>query len=823
MNKQASFVNVILPLPLAGVFTYGVPEELISQVEIGKRVLVSFGNYKYYSAIIYTIHSHKPKTYKVKEIINVLDEKPVVNKKQLSLWDWISEYYMCSLGEVMAVALPSSFKLASETKISIHPEYDGDISFLSEREISIINAVSQNKSITIKKIEKLINCNNALPFIKSLIDKNIVYACEEVQEKYKAKTETFLQLAEPYQSDNNALNAVFNEFEKSKRTQKQSDALLYFLSLLKKHSLSSFSKSQMLTSDKFGEAQIQGLIKKGIIEAYPATVSRLPDFNAEKNSDSVQLSPVQEDAFNEIITLFNSHNSILLHGVTGSGKTEIYIKLIQKELDKGKQVLYLLPEIALTTQIINRLRKYFGNKVGVYHSRFNEMERAEIWQQIAETKENNYQIIIGARSALFLPFHNLGLIIVDEEHDLSYKQFEPAPRYQARDTALVLAKIHQAKTLMGSATPSIESYFNVLKKKYALVTLNQRYGNVKLPEINMVDLKKEGYRKQKFSPYTQSLIELIEKALTKKEQIILFQNRRGFSVHLECTVCNYIPICKNCDVTLTYHKQINQLRCHYCGHTEKVINICPNCKSKNIEMRGLGTEKIEEELRIFFPTASIARLDYDSTRSKTAYQKIISDFENRKIDILVGTQMITKGLDFDNVSTVGILNADNLLYFPDFRSHERAFQMLSQVSGRAGRKNKQGKVIIQTFNINHSVFQFVLSNNYLDFFKETLAERQQFNYPPICKFIKITLKHREIDNLNVLAEKLAKELRLHFHKNVLGPEFPPIMKIRNLYHKDIIIKLDKSKNIKQAKQIIQNMKEQSCFKSIIIHIDVDPY
>ncbi len=823
MSKEKIFINVILPLPLSNVFTYSVPTSLISEIAIGKRVLVSFGKYKYYSAIIYSIHSHKPQEYQIKEIISILDETPIVNTKQLSLWDWISEYYMCNIGEVMAAAIPSSFKLASETKIGINAEYDGDITFLSDKEISIIKSITEHKTLTIKKIEKLINYNRILPLIQSLINKHIIYVCEEIEEKYKEKKETYLRLTSIYQTDKNKLNAVFNKLEQSKQTQKQSDALLYFLSLLQKTSQTSIAKSQMLISDKFGESQLQGLIKKGILETYQLGVSRLPNFECEKSIASIILSPPQENAFNEITNLFNSHDSILFHGITGSGKTEIYIKLIEKEIDKGKQVLYLLPEIALTTQIINRLRKYFGNKVGVYHSHFNEMERAEIWQQINELKDNNYQIIIGARSALFLPFYNLGLIIVDEEHDMSYKQFDPPPRYQARDTALVLAKIHNAKTLLGSATPSIESYFNVLKKKYALVTLNQRYGDLELPIINMVNLKKEGYNKQKFSPYTTPLLDAITKALSKKEQVILFQNRRGFSVHLECKSCNYIPICKNCDVTLTYHKQNNQLRCHYCGYTKNAINTCPNCNSKNIEMRGLGTEKIEEELHIFFPTANIARLDYDTTRKKLAYQKIISNFENRKIDILVGTQMITKGLDFDNVSTVGILNADNLLYFPDFRSYERAFQMLSQVSGRAGRKNKQGKVIIQTFNPNHFIFQFVLSNEYLNFFNNTLTERQQFNYPPICKFIKITLKHKKIETLDLLADKIAKLFRQKFSKNVLGPEFPPIIKLKNMYCKDIIIKLDTLKNIKQSKQLIQNIITNFNYPSIQIHIDVDPY
>jgi primosomal protein N' (replication factor Y) len=552
-------------------------------------------------------------------------------------------------------------------------------------------------------------------------------------------------------------------------------------------------------------------------------VSRLPIFFREKAPSVIELSSYQEKAFTSIQQQFEFFNTVLLHGVTGSGKTEIYIKLIQEEIDKGKQVLYLLPEIALTTQIINRLRKYFGNKVGVYHSRFNESERVEIWQEVLSRDESSYQIIIGARSALFLPFYNLGLIIVDEEHDVSYKQFEPNPHYHARDSAMVLAQIHKAKTLLGSATPSIETYYNTVKNKFGLVTLHQRFGGLALPEIKIIDIKKEGRNEQGYSPYTKSLLHHIEKALERKEQVILFQNRRGFSVHLECKVCNFIPSCKNCDVTLTYHKTINQLRCHYCGYSENVPKACDMCKNSSMEMRGTGTEKIEEDLQIIFPSANITRLDYDSTRSKTAYQHIISNFENRKIDILVGTQMITKGLDFDNVSTVGILNADNMLFYPDFRSFERAYQLIAQVSGRAGRKNKQGIVLLQTFNPGHPIFQYVLNNDYFSLFEKTLLERKQFNYPPICRFIKITLKHKKNENLNHLAEEFAILLRKIFPNKVLGPEYPPIIKLKNMYQKDIILKIYPSKNLPLCKREIKKIISLPLFKSIQIHIDVDPY
>lgn len=823
MDKQELFVNVILPLPLPDVFTYSVPDLLCNDIEIGKRVLVPFGKHKFYAALIYQIHTQKPKNYQTKAILQVLDETPIVNSIQLSLWIWISEYYMCTYGEVMAIALPSAFKLASETTIGIHPDYDGDVSQLSEKELLIVNSLIDNDSLTIQQTEKITGYIRVFPLIKTLIDKEIISVNEEIELKYKVKTETFITLSDKYKFDEQALNTVFQELEKSKRTHKQSDALLYFLSLQHLTNDTFIQKNKLLSSEKCNESQLQALLKKGILQLHSLPISRLPDYTSETDSSSIILSSAQEDALVNIHKQFEKNKTVLFHGVTGSGKTEIYIKLIQEEINKGKQVLYLLPEIALTTQIITRLRKYFGNQIGIYHSRFSESQRIEIWNKVAENNSNSYQIIIGARSALFLPFTNLGLIIVDEEHDVSYKQFDPTPHYQARDAALVLAKFHQAKTLLGSATPSIETYYNTINHKFGLVTLLQRYGGLELPEIKLIDLKKEGYNEQGFTPYTKTLLEHINIALSKKEQIILFQNRRGFSVHLECKLCNFIPTCKNCDVTLTYHKYNNQLRCHYCGYTEKVPHECPSCKNPHIEMRGLGTEKIEEELQIIYPSATIARLDYDSTRSKNAYQQIISNFEKRKIDILVGTQMITKGLDFDNVSTVGILNADNMLYFPDFRSYERAFQMLSQVSGRAGRKNKQGKVLIQTYNPNHPLFQYVICNDYYSFFEKTILERKQFRYPPAYRFIKITMKHKKIETLNPLADELASIVRKAFPSHVLGPEFPPIMRIKNLYQKDIIIKLLPSANIPQYKQWIKHTIDNHIFKNILFHIDVDPY
>ncbi|OQA91524.1 MAG: Primosomal protein N' [Bacteroidetes bacterium ADurb.Bin234] len=823
MTAKELYVNVLLPLPLPEFFTYAVPALLENEVAVGKRVLVPFGKHKFYSAIIYSIHHDKPANYQTKDILSVLDEVPLVNDKQLALWIWIADYYMCTYGEVMAVALPSAFKLASETRIALHPDYDGEISHLSHKEVRIVESLVDNKTLTIKQIEQITQQARVLPFIKNLIEKGIVFFSEEIDAKYKTRTVTFICLNQLYQEDESRLNEVFETLEKTKRTQKQSDALLYFLSLLQQQKDVFIRKSELLSSERINESQLQALLKKGILEKHDKTLSRLKVYEPEKEISEIVLSPEQETAMQSIKNQFHKNNTVLFHGVTGSGKTEIYMKLIQEVLEEGKQVLYLLPEIALTTQIIHRLRTYFGNKVGVYHSRFSEFERVEIWQHVSDKTSDSYRVIIGARSALFLPFNNLGLIIVDEEHDMSYKQFEPSPHYQARDSAIVLAKLHEAKTLLGSATPAIETYNNTAREKYGLVSLYQRYGGVELPNIKIVDLRKENRKKQNYTLYSKPLLESITQALAKKEQIILFQNRRGFSVHLECGLCNYIPTCKHCDVTLTYHKKNNELRCHYCGYKEAVPQKCDLCQNPHMEMRGIGTEKVEEELQLFFPQAKIARLDYDSTRSKSAYQQIISNFENRKIDILVGTQMVTKGLDFDNVSTVGILNADNMLYYPDFRSFERAFQMLSQVSGRAGRKNKQGQVLIQTFNPHHPIFQLVICNDYQTLFHKSMIERKQFTYPPFCRLIKITLKHKKQETLDKLAKMLAVEFKKVFLGSVLGPEYPPIMKIKNLYQKDIILKINLSKSLVSSKNIIKKIISLPVFKSIQIHLDVDPY
>ena len=819
------YIDVILPLPLPDFFTYHVPNEWVDAVKIGKRVLVPFGKNKYYAAIVYHTHENKPQGYLVKEILSVLDEYPIVNQLQMRLWKWLADYYLCTYGEVMSVALPSAFKLASETKIRLHPEFSGEVTSLTEKELRIIEELISKGNLTIGQIERLLNKNYVVSQIKNLIDKGIVLVCEEVEDKYVPKKETFLSLDEAYISNETALSAVLDKLEKSKQTQSQADVLLLYLSVLQKDKTNHVRKSDFMKHEQVTESKIAGLIKKKILAAKSMEVSRLENFKQKHSTESIQLNPHQQQALDEIKNVFLSQDKVLLHGVTGSGKTEIYIKLIQETIQQGKQVLYLLPEIALTTQIIDRLSTYFGNEVGVYHSNFNDYERVEIWNKTLQNDASNYKIILGARSSIFLPFNNLGLIIVDEEHENSYKQFDPSPRYNARDSAVVLAGFHQAKICFGTATPSLETYFNTQQKKYGLVSLHHRHGGLQLPEIQIIDIKKEKYENRLHSHYTQTLITAMEEALAKKEQIILFQNRRGFSLHLECNLCGFVPTCKHCDVTLTYHKFRKELRCHYCGYTEAVPQKCSQCGNNVLEMRGFGTEKVEEEIKFFFPDAKIARLDYDSTRNKNAYRRILSDFENKKIDILVGTQMITKGLDFDNVSIVGILNADNMLNYPDFRSLERSFQLMMQVSGRAGRKNKRGLVLIQTYNPKHEAFDYLQSNDYYALFERLLKERNIFYYPPITRLIKITLKHKDQNVLNRASASLAASLKSRLNNLVLGPEYPLITKIKNLYQKDILIKLPINKQMQEHKRFIfhqtRELNTNSSFRTVKISLDVD--
>ncbi|MCD4745344.1 MAG: primosomal protein N' [Bacteroidales bacterium] len=825
------FADVLLPLPVSGLFTYRVPYDMNDSIIVGQRVVVQFGKKKIYTAIVTKIHQNPPANNYVKYISSILDIQPLVNHIQLKFWDWISEYYMCTKGEVMNVALPSALKLASESKIVLNPDFNDNFDLLNEKEYLIAEALSIQKTLTITEVAEIVDQKKIIHLIKTLIEKGVVLVEEELKERYKPKIETYVRLTEKYNDEDN-LKEAFKILEK--KAYKQLELLMSYITLSNNFSnkLLEVKRPQLLKSINASSAQLNSLIKKGILETYEKISSRLEQYNASLKVENIQLNEFQSKAYQEIKKAFQEKDVVLFHGVTSSGKTEIYIKLIKETIDQGKQVLYLLPEIALTTQIINRLKKYFGENINVYHSKYNENERVEIWNKVLKRSINNelqksdFQIILGPRSSLFLPFNNLGLIIVDEEHDSSYKQYDPAPRYNARDSAIYLASMHKAKTILGSATPSIESYFNAKSGKYALVELNKRYGGIQMPEILVVDLKKESRQKTMKSHFSSFLLKHIEEALKNNEQVILFQNRRGFSLRLECDICNYMPECKNCDVTLIYHKHINQLRCHYCGYSTRIPERCPACGSTNIIMKGFGTEKVEEELAILLPEARISRMDLDTTRSKNAYQKIINDFEEKRIDILVGTQMVTKGLDFDNVSIVGVLNADNMINFPDFRSFERSFQLMAQVSGRAGRKNKRGKVIIQAFNPYHSVIRYVIDNDYSSMFQTQIAERKNFKYPPFYRLIQLKLKHKDYKLLNNAAGDLAKQLRGKFGNRILGPEYPIVSRIKNQYLKHILIKLERnislsSMKLELKKQIDIFYTEQN-YKSVRVLIDVDP-
>ncbi len=825
MERVTLFVDVILPLALPGTFTYRVPYELNDFVKIGQRVIVQFGKRRNYTALIYKIHKDAPVKYEAKYILTVLDEDAIINEFQLKHWEWIVSYYLCHLGEVMNASLPSAFKLSSETTIQLHPDFSKDYSELNEKEYLIAEALEIKNILTISEVSKILDLKKVFPVIKGLIEKKVILVEEEIQQRYKPRTEAYIKLREVYRNEE-SLKELFDKLEK--KAPKQLEVLMNYINLSNHFAKIPIPLTRKVILNKVDKAAsaVNQLIKKNVFELYYKEVSRLIKDKELSPNGQFEFNEFQEKAFQDIKTQFEQKDVVLLHGITSSGKTEIYIKLIQETLAKGKQVLYLLPEIALTTQIINRLRKYFGNKVGVYHSRYSDNERVEIWNSLLKDSKNQFNIVIGARSAMFLPFSNLGLVIVDEEHDTSYKQNEPAPRYNARDAGIFLAHLHGAKTLLGSATPSYESYYNATSQKYGFVELMQRFGGFQLPEICVVDMKEETQKGLIKSHFTSVLLQHIATALKNNEQVILFQNRRGFSSWLECTTCNWIPMCKHCDVSLTYHKSTSQLTCHYCGYATKVPTQCPVCSSTNILTRGFGTEKIEDELPLFFPNARIARMDIDTTKKKNAYYQIINSFEEREIDILVGTQMVSKGLDFENVSIVGVLNADNMLSFPDFRAFERSFQLMSQVGGRAGRKNKQGKVIIQTFNPNHPVFKYVISNDFVNFYYDQLQERNKFNYPPIYRLVELTIKHKNIDLLNKAAKEIAELLRKSFGKRVLGPEYPMVSKIRNEYLKNILIKLEKDTSLQKAKEIlISNLsifKTHTEYKSLIISIDVDP-
>lgn len=823
MSMQAHFADVVVPVPIAKLFTYSIPAEIADNLTIGSRVVVQFGRKKSYSAIVFRMHDTPPEAYETKPILSVVDSLPIVNELQLKLWEWISQYYICSIGEVYNAALPAGLKLESESRLVYNADFVAEKQ-LPEHQEQILNFIDEKRTCTISEITQFCKGFNPLPQIKKLLDLEAVYISEELRTGYKPKTDTFFSLADEVCND----EIMSQWFDKLERAPKQLDTLMAFIqqaegmSNLKKGR--QLRRSEIAANPNISMTAIADLVKKGILVSTKMNVSRLSTSTTRLEKPH-ELSDVQQHALDEIEASFQSHDTTLLHGVTSSGKTEIYIHLIKRCIESDRQALYLLPEIALTAQITSRLRKHFGDELGIYHSKFSDNERVEVWNKLLT--DCKYKVILGVRSSIFLPFSNLGLIIVDEEHENSYKQFDPAPRYNARDMAGVLARFHNAKVLLGSATPSLESYRNACEGKFGYVSLKTRHAGIELPQIIPVDMREARHKKLYISMFSMKLKDEIDRALRDKEQVILFQNRRGFSPYLECYRCAYIPKCINCDVSLTYHKSTNQLVCHYCSYTVAVPQVCPACGTPAMEAQGFGTERIEEETKAIFPSAKIVRMDLDTARSRKAYEQIIADFEAQKYDILIGTQMISKGLDFENVSTVGILNADNMLNMPDFRAYERCFQLIAQVSGRAGRHGRRGKVFLQTRSTENPVIQNVIANDYEKNVNEQMREREMYSYPPFTRLIYITLKHKDITKVLQAALAVAQQLRVFFGNRVLGPQEPAVGRIATYYLQRIMLKIDKRQRPEKIKlqmmQIVNTVLADQNFKGTVIQIDVDPY
>lgn len=818
-SSMLHFVEVILPLALAKTFTYRVSEAEFDYIKPGMRIAVPFGKNKVYTALAIELHQNEPNLYEAREIHQILDEQPIVNEIQIAHWQWIASYYMCAIGDVYRGAMPSALLLESETVIS-GKSGRFDPSHFSDEEFLVFEAVQQSSSIKVSEVMSILNKKNVFPVLHQLIHKNVLTLQEEVSEVYKPKLVRYVRLHSEFQNPDN----LHELLEILKSAQKQKELVLAYFQLFASER-KPITVKQLVEASGSTQAIVKALIDKEIFEEYHLQHDRI-NFDDKLENKNLVLSMAQQSAFDGIHSNFDSRDVTLLHGVTSSGKTEIYIKLIEQHLESDKQILYLLPEIALTTQLVERLTAYFGNKVAVFHSKYSNNERVEVWRQVLEHSEKA-QVVIGARSALFLPFSNLGLIIVDEEHEQTFKQQDPAPRYHARDAAIVLAHSHNAKVLLGSATPSIETYFNALSGKYGLVKITERYGKVLMPDIELVDLKDKYFRKKMSGHFSDTLLEYMTEALALGEQIILFQNRRGYSPVVECTTCGHVPQCRQCDVSLTYHKHKGQLRCHYCGYSIANPTNCHQCGSRDLTTKGFGTEQIQQELVQLFPNSQIGRMDQDTTKGKFGFEKIIDSFKTREIDILVGTQMLAKGLDFDNVSLVGIMNADNMLYHPDFRAFERSYQMMTQVSGRSGRSEKRGKVVIQTYNPNHNTIQQVTNNDYAGMYKEQLYERQIYKYPPYFRLIKVTLRHRDYEKLKDGAMWLYQVLSQNLNLPVLGPEEPAISRIRNEYIRTIMVKIPQNQPLQGTKKTIQKILDSfesvSQFRPIKTTVNVDFY
>lgn len=826
-NNNVKYVDIILPLALPRVLTYFVPPEMDAEIAVGLRVVVQLQKEKLYTGIVASIGFEKPE-YDTKPILSILDKEPIVHLEHLKFWEWISQYYLCSVGEVMTAALPSGLKLNSESKIVIADIEGLNHDVLTDREYMVVEALEMRPFLTMEDVQHLLGLKTIQPILKSLVEKGFIHVEQELKQKYKPRYESYIELSAHADKEEN-LKTIFDELVKA---PKQLETLMLYIHLTSRYTdkLRQIKKQSLLSDERITAAAVKELIKKGVFVETRLEVGRFAMEQIDMHEQK-KLSADQIRALGEINVHLAEKDVVLIHGVTSSGKTEVYVKLIEETIKKGKQVLFLLPEIALTTQLIQRISYYFPGMVGVYHSKFNENERVEVWNNILKFKNDGelqpFQIIMGARSSLFLPFTNLGLVIVDEEHDPSYKQYDPAPRYHARDAAIYLASTQGAKVILGSATPSVESNYNAIKGKYGRVEMLTRYGDVQMPVIAPIDLKRAYRDKRMDGHFSFELIEEMKLSLDRREQVILFQNRRGFSVVVQCNTCGHVPHCKNCDITLTYHKNTDHLRCHYCGYQTPMMRVCIKCKSTEISTKGFGTEKIEEELQKILPQAKVGRLDFDTTRKKHSYFEILQDFADGNIDILVGTQMVTKGLDFDNVSLVGVLNADNMLHYPDFRANERAFQLMVQVSGRAGRRNKQGKVIIQTYDPEHKTIQQVLRNDYKAMYGDEVAERQVYKYPPYFRLVDISVRNRDFNECRLVAKELSYRLKGELKDRVLGPEIPSIGRIKNYYIFNLLVKVDRTIQLQSLKEFIREkiheLQQTKEGRRTIFNLDVDPY
>lgn len=819
------FADIILPLPLYSTFTYSVPEEIEGGLRVGSRVLVQFGKKKYYTGIVVATHSNAPLGYEVKPIMALLDSEPIVRYPQLKLWNWIADYYLCAPGDVYKAAVPSGLKPESETVVSLNDDFENPEGFkFTEIEATIVQLLQQKKKLKISEVDSLVGGKGSAKAINRLMESGIVEISERVSERFRPKRVAFIELTAE-RGDEGALRELF---DKVGRSAQQEKGLIAYLDMsrwmLKGEELRDVRRDEFLSSTGLSTSVLRAMIDKGILKQEKRVVSRFSTGSPKELPPMPVLSGVQSQALSEINSYFRETKPVLLHGVTGSGKTEIYAHLIRQALERGKQVLYLVPEISLTTQLTDRLRKMFGDSLLIYHSKFSDNERVEVWKRVLNSNEP--LVVLGVRSSIFLPFGHLGLVVVDEEHESSFKQYDPAPRYNARDAGMVLASMHGASVLLGSATPSVETYYKAESGKYGLVTITERYSGASLPEVEIVDMKVQRAKKLNRGVFSEPLRLSLEKCVGDGGQAIVFQNRRGFAPVVVCQQCGWTPKCHHCDVSMIYHKGSEMLKCHYCGFTQPLPKLCPACGQKGIQIFGYGTERIAEEMQTSFPAYRISRMDLDTTRNKDDHQEIIEEFASHKTDILVGTQMVTKGLDFEKVRVVGVVNADTVLNFPDFRSNERAFNMLEQVSGRAGRRKEKGKVLVQTTKSDHPVLDFVRRHDYSGFYEMEIEERARYMYPPFTKVVNIYIKNKDAKACDIGAMVFANALRSRFGNRVLGPERPFVSKVANWHIQCIMLKIEVGASMKKVKDMLRyieaNLLGYPEIKTSVIYYDVDP-